>query len=147
MGVELDIAGKITDNWSIVASYSYNNAEITESEDESEIGRQKPNAPEHTGNIWTKYIFNEGALKGIGFGLGANFVTERFGSIVRTDVPPLFPGYELVDAAVYYKVDKFQVQLNINNVFDQTHWVGGYDFIRAFPGAPRNVMTTISYTF
>ncbi len=147
MGVELDIAGKITDNWSIVASYSYNNAEITESEDESEIGRQKPNAPEHTGNIWTKYIFNEGALKGIGFGLGANFVTERFGSIVRTDVPPLFPGYELVDAAVYYKVDKFQIQVNINNVFDQTHWVGGYDFIRAFPGAPRNVMTTVSYTF
>ncbi|MEM8566806.1 MAG: TonB-dependent receptor [Bacteroidota bacterium] len=146
-GIELDVSGRITENWSIVASYSYNDAVITESDDENEIGRQKPNAPEHTGNIWTKYVITKGALEGVGFGLGANFVTERFGSIVQTDVPPLFPGYELVDAAVYYKVDKFQFQVNVNNIFDETHWVGGYDFIRAFPGAPRNVMTTISYTF
>ncbi len=146
-GVELDVAGRISKNWSIVASYSYNDAVITESDDESEIGRQKPNAPEHTGNIWTKYVIDEGVLKGIGFGLGANFVTERFGSIVRTEEPPLFPGYELVDAAIYYQVEKFQIQVNVNNIFDKTHWVGGYDFIRAFPGAPRNVMTTVSYTF
>ena len=146
-GVELDVAGRITDNWSIVASYSFNDAAITESGNESEIGRQKPNAPRHTGNLWTKYVFDRGVLEGVGFGLGANFVTERFGSIVNAPEPPLFPGYELVDAAVYYQVEKFQIQLNINNIFDKTHWVGGYDFIRAFPGAPRNVMATVSYTF
>ncbi|TRX58410.1 TonB-dependent receptor [Fulvivirga sp. M361] len=146
-GIELDIIGRITENWSVIASYSYNDAVITESDDESEVGRQKPNAPEHTGNIWTKYVIDQGMFKGIGIGLGANFVTERFGSIVRTDNPPLFPGYELVDAAIYYQVDKFQIQVNVNNIFDKTHWVGGYDFIRAFPGAPRNVMTTVSYTF
>ena len=39
------------------------------------------------------------------------------------------------------------VTKEVNNIFDKTHWVGGYDFIRAFPGAPRNVMTTVSYTF
>ncbi len=146
-GVEFDLAGKIAPNWSLVASYSFNEATITESDDPSEIGRQKPNAPRHTGNIWSKYVIDRGAFKGVGFGLGANFVTERFGSIVRTPEPPLFTGYELFDAALYYQLDKFQIQLNINNIFDKTHWVGGYDFIRAFPGAPRNVMTTISYTF
>ena len=82
-----------------------------------------------------------------GFGLGANFVTERFGSIVNGPESPLFPGYELVDAAVYYQVEKFRIQLNTNNIFDKTHWVGGYDFIRAFPGAPRNIMDTVFYTF
>ncbi|MDW7694380.1 TonB-dependent receptor [Flammeovirgaceae bacterium SG7u.111] len=146
-GVELDIAGSILPNWSVVASYSFNDATITQSDTETEIGRQKPNAPKHTANIWTKYIFGKGSLRGLGFGLGANYVDERYGSIVSTDTPPVFPSYQLVDAAVYYKLEKFQVQLNINNVFDKTHWVGGYDYLRAFPGSPRNVMTTIAYTF
>ena len=146
-GVEIDLTGRILDNWSIVASYSYNDAVITESNNEAEIGRQKPNAPKHTGNVWTKYVIEKGMLNGVGIGLGINFVTERFGSLVREAVPPLFPGYELVDAAIYYQVDKFQIQVNVNNIFDKTHWVGGYDYIRAFPGAPRNVMTTVSYTF
>ena len=146
-GVEIDIIGQIAPNWSITASYAFNDAVITVSDDETEIGRQKPNAPRHTGNLWTKYVIDRGALQGLGIGLGTNFVSERFGSIVRADEPPLFPGYELVDAALYYRVNKFQLQLNVNNVFDQTHWVGGYDYIRAFPGAPRSVMTTVSYTF
>ncbi len=146
-GFELDLAGRINRNWSLVASYSFNDATITASDDESEVGRQKPNAPRHTGNLWTKYIIGSGDLAGLGIGFGADFVTERFGSIVRTDEPPLFPGYELFNAALYYKQDKFQIQININNLADKTHWVGGYDFIRAFPGAPRHILTTVSYTF
>ncbi|WP_226335277.1 TonB-dependent receptor [Echinicola marina] len=146
-GFELDLAGKITDNWSLVANYSFNEATIEESDDENLIGRQKPNAPKHAGNIWTKYIISDGSFKGLGFGLGANFVTERYGSLGSTAEPPVFPSYQLVDAALYYKMKKFQIQMNINNVLDKKHWVGGYDYLRAFPGAPRNVMTTISYVF
>ncbi len=146
-GFELDLSGKITDNWSLMASYAYNDAVITESDNEGVIGRQKPNAPKHTGNLWSKYIISRGSLKGLGFGLGTHFVTERFGSLGPLDQPPIFPGYEIVDAALYYKMNKFQIQMNVNNLLDKTHWVGGYDYIRAFPGAPRNVMTTVSYTF
>ncbi len=147
-GIEMDVIGRITKNWSIIVNYAFNDATITESDSEVEIGRQKPNAPKHTGNFWTKYIITNGGLKGLGFGLGANFVTERFGSIVpRGQEPPIFPGYELVDAAIYYRLNKFQIQMNVNNLLDKTHWVGGYDFIRAFPGAPRNVMMTVSYVF
>ncbi|MEM7484493.1 MAG: TonB-dependent siderophore receptor [Bacteroidota bacterium] len=147
-GFELDVAGNITPNWSIVAGYAYNDAKFTESDDPAEIGRQKPNAPRHMGNLWTKYILKEGRYKGVGFGVGYNFVSERFGSIVASGANPTeFPKYGLFDAAIYYNLNKVQIQLNINNIFDKTHWVGGYDFIRAFPGAPRNVMTTVSYTF
>jgi iron complex outermembrane receptor protein len=146
-GFEIDLAGNITPNWSLTASYAFNDAVITQNEDENLIGRQKPNAPRNTGNIWTKYLIKEGQFKGLGFGFGANFVTERFGSLGATDNPPIFPGYELFDAAVYYKMNRFQIQMNVNNLFDKTHWVGGYDYLRAFPGAPRNAMTTISYIF
>ncbi|MDN3668086.1 TonB-dependent receptor [Echinicola jeungdonensis] len=146
-GVEIDLAGKISENWSLTASYSFNEAVITQSDDENLIGRQKPNAPKHSGNIWSKYIIHNGYFKGLGFGLGIHFVTERFGSLGPSDQPPIFPGYGIVDAAIYYKMNKFQIQMNVNNLLDKTHWVGGYDYLRAFPGAPRNIMTTVSYTF
>jgi iron complex outermembrane receptor protein len=146
-GFEFNVSGSILPNWSIVAGYAFNDAQITESDDEVVIGRQKPNAPRNTANLWTKYIIENGKLEGLGLGFGYNYVSERFGSIVSATEPDVFPAYSLFDAALYYKLEKVQFQININNIFDKTHWVGGYDVIRAFPGSPRAVMTTVSYTF
>ncbi len=146
-GFELNLSGNILPNWSIVAGYAFNDAKITAADEESVIGRQKPNAPRHTANVWTKYIFEGGAFKDLGIGLGYNHVSERFGSIVSAEEPDVFPSYGIVDTALFYKLDKVQFQININNVFDETHWVGGYDVIRAFPGSPRNILTTVSYSF
>jgi iron complex outermembrane recepter protein len=147
-GFELEAVGNILPNWNIMASYAYNDAEITESPVQKEIGRQKPNAPKQSGNLWTKYLINKGRFKGIGIGFGGNFVTERLGSIIpASGDPQTIPGFTLLNAAVYYQVQKFQIQVNINNLANKTHWVGGYDYLRLFPGAPRNWLTTIAYTF
>ncbi|MDN3689527.1 TonB-dependent receptor [Cyclobacterium jeungdonense] len=146
-GVELNVSGNILPSWSVVAGYAFNEATITQADEEEVIGRQKPNAPRNTANLWTKYLFEKGSFKDLGIGLGYNYVSDRFGSIVSADQPDVFPSYGIVDAAVYYKLNKVQFQININNVFDQTHWVGGYDVIRAFPGSPRTIMTTVSYIF
>ncbi|NJO86873.1 MAG: TonB-dependent receptor, partial [Lewinella sp.] len=59
-GFEFDLTGRLSANWSLVMSYAYTDAEITASNDVAEIGRQKPNAPAHTGNVWTKYVINKG---------------------------------------------------------------------------------------
>jgi iron complex outermembrane receptor protein len=146
-GLEVNLTGNILPNWSLVAGYAFNNAKITQADDEAVIGRQKPNAPKNTANLWSKYIFEHGSFKGLGIGFGYNYVSDRFGSIVSSDQPDVFPAYGIVDAALYYKLDKVQFQINVNNVFNDIHWVGGYDVLRAFPGAPRNILTTVSYTF
>ncbi|MBC6999348.1 TonB-dependent receptor [Cytophaga sp. FL35] len=149
-GVEVDVYGKLASNWSVILNYAYNDAFFTVA-DEGTLaifGDQKPNAPRNTLNIWSKYVIDKGSFNGLGFGLGYDYVSERNGSIVRNpELIPVFPSYGLVNAAIYYNVDKFQIQLNANNIFDKTHWVGGYDFLRAFPGKPRNIMATVSYTF
>lgn len=146
-GAELNLTGNILPNWSLVAGYAFNDSEITQADEESVIGRQKPNAPRNSANLWSKYVFEQGSLTGLGFGLGYNYVSERFGSIVSSDEPDVFPSYGIVDAAVYYQMGKVQFQVNANNLFNKTHWVGGYDVLRAFPGSPRSIMTTVSYTF
>ncbi|WPR76924.1 TonB-dependent receptor [Algoriphagus sp. NG3] len=146
-GVELNLTGNILPNWSVVAGYAFNDAKITQADIEEVIGRQKPNAPRNSANFWSKYIFDQGSWAGLGLGLGYNYVSDRFGSIVSADQPDIFQGYGIVDAALYYQLDKVQFQVNVNNLFNKTHWVGGYDVLRAFPGSPRSVMATVSYIF
>lgn len=145
-GIELDVIGQLAPNWNLIVNYSYNDATFTQSKDETLIGRQKPNAPKHQGNIWTKYVINNGNLSGLGIGLGTNFATERLGSIVAAGAEPqIIPAYHLLTGAIYYKVGKCQLQLNANNLTNITYWVGGYDKIRMFPGSPRNWMLSINY--
>ncbi|HSF52194.1 MAG TPA: TonB-dependent receptor [Algoriphagus sp.] len=143
-GFELDLTGKILLNWSVMASYAYNDAEITSSPVEADLNRQKPNAPKHQGNLWTKYEFDLGSLDGLGIGFGTNFVSERNVSLSQTQT---IPGYLLMNSALYYTSGNIRIQLNVNNLTDKRHWVGGYDYLRLFPGAPRNLMATVSYTF
>ena len=148
-GIEFDVAGFVTPNWSIIANYSYNDAKITKTKNgqEKDFGKQRPNSPKHTGNLWTKYIIGSGALRGLGIGVGYNFVTERYGQIGRREHTVVYPSYGIVDAALYYKVQNIQLQLNLNNALNKTHWVGGFYKLRSFPGAPRNVSITVSYKF
>ena len=148
-GFEFDLAGEITPNWSILASYAYIDARITKTaqNNEKDFGMQRPSTPRHSGNIWTKYIITEGSLKHLGFGAGYNFVTERYGQVGRRANTTVYPGYGLVNAVLYYKINQIQLQLNLNNILNKTHWVGGYDKLRSFPGAPRNVNISISYKF
>jgi iron complex outermembrane receptor protein len=145
-GVELDVAGQITDNWNVILSYAYNDATITQSgkTDQDLVGVQKPNAPKQQGNLWTKYTISKGIVKGLGAGVGTNFVTERNVSLNKVQH---LPGYTLLNAALYYKWNKVRIQFNFNNITDKIYWVGGYDYLRLFPGAPRNWQTTLTYTF
>ncbi|MDO4715923.1 MAG: TonB-dependent receptor [Bacteroidales bacterium] len=147
-GIELDVLGYILPNWSLATSYTYNRAKVVQGEREIFNGQQQPNTPKHAVNVWTKYIFNGGVLKNFGFGLGYNFVDTRNGSLASHRGNDLvLPAYQLVNTALYYKINRVQLQLNVNNLFNQKHWVGGYDTIRIFPGKPRSVLATLTYRF
>ena len=148
-GFEFDLAGEITPNWSILANYAYIDARITKTaqNNEKDFDMQRPSTPRHSGNIWTKYIITEGPLKHLGFGAAHNDVTERYGQVGRRTNTTVYPGYGLVNAVLYYKINQIQLQLNLNNVLNQTHWVGGYDKLRSFPGAPRNINASVTYKF
>jgi len=142
-GVELDVYGQLLPNLSVTANFAINETMITKSDNEDEVGNILPNAPKHQGGIWAKYTFNIPALNGIGIGAGANYVSTRttFSEALN------LPSYVVADAALYYTIDKFRLSANLNNVFNKTHWVGGYDFNRLFPGTPRNFLIGVGYTF
>ena len=82
-------------------------------------------------------------------GLGINGVTSREGQVGRRKPDQLvtYPGYTLLNLALYYKVRDIQLQLNWNNVLDKRYYIGGMDRFRSFPGAPSNINLTATYRF
>lgn len=142
-GIELDINGRILPNLTLTANYAYSEAIISESDDPSEIGLRKENAPLNQGGIFGKYTFESKGLKGIGVTFGANFSSKR--NTFERELQ--LPSYVVMDAGLSYKVDKFNIALLVNNLADKTHWVGGYSYTRLYPGAPRNYLLSVGYTF
>ena len=142
-GIEVDINGTIFPNLSLTANFAVSRAETTKSAVAAEIGRLAANAPKAQGGFWAKYTFVNPELKGLGVGAGVNYTGKR--NTLSTVLE--LPEYTLFNAALYYSVDKFKISANLNNVFNKTHWVGGYDYNRLFPGTPRNFLIGIGYTF
>lgn len=146
-GFELDLAGYISEHWQINASYSYIDAEIVNDAKAELIGQRKGNTPVNSANLWTRFNFGlNSALKDIGIGFGVQHQGSRIPWFTRAFEVPAFT---LFDAALYYTPasSKVQVALNVNNLFNTTYWIGAQNYLRLFPGAPRNVILTATYRF
>ncbi|NAS11427.1 TonB-dependent receptor [Poritiphilus flavus] len=150
-GFEMDISGYVSSNFQLIASYGFNDAEILEDSIEEFVGQRIGGAPKHNANFWARYDFMNETMKGIGFGLGAQFVDERFTWYNPTYLPDrvLLPSYTVFDAAIYYRPANTGIQLTLkaNNLFDETYWLGGLNPSRLGPGAPRNFLLNATYKF
>lgn len=152
-GIEIDVRGQLSPELQLLGGYTYNKTEVKEAAIPSEIGLGLPGAPEQMANLWIKYVFSKTALKGLGVGLGGYYVGERrMDSSVgtATDGTALWdywPEYTTVNAALFYHVSALRIAVNLNNVFDTYYYYGGFDYTRAFPGAPRTLKVSIGYTF
>jgi len=150
-GFEMDVSGYISPNFQLTASYGFNDAQIIEDTVEEFSGQRIGGAPKHNANFWGRYDFMNKTLRGIGVGFGAQFVDERFTwyNPEYNAARVLLPNYTVLDAAVYYKPGNtgIQLTLKLNNVFNDTYWLGGLNPSRLGPGAPRNVLLNASYKF
>ncbi|KIQ14424.1 ferrichrome-iron receptor [Flavobacterium sp. MEB061] len=146
-GFECDLAGYITRDWQINASYSYIDAEIVNDRDASLIGARKQNTPKNSANLWTRYNFNsDSVLNDFGIGLGMQYQSSKIPWFTRDFT---LPDFTVFDAALYYKPtnSNMQIAINAGNIFNKTYWLGAQNYLRLFPGAPRNATLTLTYKF
>jgi len=152
-GVELEMVGNPLPNLSLNVNYAYNRTEILETDDETQLGLTQVGAPEHLFSFWAKYMLGNGALEGLGIALGSNYVSDRRHRFLTTDLDTgiddfdVWPSYLILDAAVYYQIDKIRISMNVDNLLNTRHWIGGYDYLRANPGTPRNYLLSLGYRF
>ncbi len=143
-GIEFNVAGQIQPGWNVIASYSYIDAKITESND-GLAGNQPPNVPFNTASLWTTYQLQRGSLQGLGFGLGLFYVGDRQGD---TDNTYIIPSYLRTDAAIYYQRDNWRAGINIQNLLNEKYFQGAnFGRVTIEPGAPLTVIGSFTVTF
>jgi iron complex outermembrane receptor protein len=143
-GIELDVAGEILPGWNIIAAYAYTDAEITEDND-FPVGNKLENVPENSASLWTSYQIQQGTFKGFGLGAGVFFVGDRQGDL---DNSFTLPSYVRTDAAIFYRRDNWQANLNFQNLFDVDYIRSSETFREAVrPGDPFTVIGSVSVKF
>ncbi|MEW6993763.1 TonB-dependent siderophore receptor [Colwelliaceae bacterium MEBiC 14330] len=141
-GIEIDIVGDITEQWTAMINYAYNDATITGGNPDdirNAIGDEFANAPDHTLGLWTRY---ELPSLNSSFALGFDYVDERLsldGQKVKA--------YTTWDASWQTQINDFHVQLNLKNIFDKAYATSGFNKRNGhFPGEPRSVLLQVSYS-
>ncbi|MGF3809556.1 TonB-dependent siderophore receptor [Enterobacter mori] len=147
-GVEVDLAGSLTENTNIIASYGYTDAKVLEDPDYA--GKPLPNVPRHTGSLFLTYdIHNAFAGNTLTLGGGGHGVSRRSAT---NGADYYLPGYFVADAFAAYKI-KLQypvtLQVNVKNLFDKTYYTSSIatNNLGNQIGDPREVQFTVKMAF
>jgi iron complex outermembrane receptor protein len=120
-GIEVDVTGKITDSVSLIGSYAYDDARVTE--DPQFKGNALQNVAMNTGSLYMVYDFGTTLPGRLRLGAGGHYVGNRAGDAANTFV---LPSYAVADVFATYetKYQNFPVvyQLNVKNIFDKVYY-------------------------
>ncbi|MDG4719910.1 TonB-dependent siderophore receptor [Thalassospira aquimaris] len=150
-GLELEARANLSENLSVIASYTYTDASY-DAPGDAKDGKRPMQVPEHMASVWGDYRFNAGALSGLSIGAGARFVGEMAGNESNTIT---VPDYTIFDLALNYDMAKVglentDLRLNVNNLFDKeyvascliTQWSDN-----CYYGEERSILATLRYRF
>lgn len=153
-GVEIELSGRIFENFEVITGYSYIDAQYKEHSLFVE-GSAPINTPDHTFNIYGNYHFKH-QLEGLSLGAGIYYTGERPINdwAIRPGVHQGTPerpfeveAYTLVNMQAAYKINNhWGVRLLLNNVFNEI----GYNAYRTNyinQTDPINFAGVLSYSF
>lgn len=145
-GFEAEFSGHILPQWHIYGGYSYIDAKILDDTNSDLVGKRKENTSKNSVNIWTRYNFSTiEFLKDFGIGAGMLYQSSKVPWFTRSFE---LPAYTTIDAALYYTPKKtVQLSFNLNNITNKVYWIGAQNYLRLFPGTPRNYLLTATYKF
>jgi catecholate siderophore receptor len=136
-GLELGVSGRIRDNWSLVGGYAWQDGELTEALG----GTRLAQLPRHVVSLWNRLDLTPRW----GAGLGVIHQTRMFAA---ADNAVTLPGFTRVDAAVYFTPsDRLRLQLNVENLLDDTYYPNAHNNNNISPGSPLAVRVGVTANF
>lgn len=140
-GLELSLQGEIRDGWNVIGAMAFQNAEITSTTSSAVAGTDVQLVPDFSASLWNRIAITDR----LDIALGVIHQGEQFASITNAVV---LPAYTRVDAGVFYALsDRVDLQLNIENVFDETYWYSAHNDNNISPGSPPAARLTLSASF
>ncbi|MEM8831544.1 MAG: TonB-dependent receptor, partial [Cyanobacteria bacterium P01_G01_bin.19] len=143
-GVEFDVSGEPISGWNIIASLFFNDAFISEGDEDNPEDDALRNAPGSGASLWTTYEIQQGSLQGLGFGTGLFYAGDREAEIPNDFV---LSSYVTVDASLFYNRDNWRAQLNFRNLFDEEFFESSQSTVGIFRGTPFTVVGAVSVEF
>jgi catecholate siderophore receptor len=140
-GYELGINGQVTPLWMIAGGYAYQDAYVTSATIAAVAGAHVAQVPNHTVSLWNNYQLRPR----VAAALGILYRSDMFATIDNTIV---LPGYTRIDAAGFVKLtEQLRLQLNIENLFDQTYYLNADSNTNISFGFPRAVRVGLTANF
>ena len=145
-GAEFDVTGRLTDNWSVIGSYGYTDARVTE--DPTYAGKQLQNVAMNTASLYLVYDFGTTLPGRLRLGGGARYVGDRPGDANNSFV---LPSYTVADIFATYetKVDTLPViyQFNVKNLFDTVYYPSAVSNLAVAMGDARRFSLSATVKF
>ena len=138
-GVEVGLGGNVTEAWSVMGGYAYQNGEIKGTSSGPTL--EPAQLPRNSASLWNRYDVSP--MWGVG--LGAVYRGDMFAS---TSNQVTLKGYTRFDAAVFLTFNRnLQMQLNVENLFDKKYYASSHNDNNITPGSPRAFYLSANFTF
>ncbi|HEU5080251.1 MAG TPA: TonB-dependent receptor [Opitutaceae bacterium] len=130
-GFEADFIYSPVRNYQLIGSftYSWEHETVESTGDVRQVGVDLSNTPTVVFNLWNKYTFTNGPLKGLAIGAGAK-VSSSFKLHPSWDVALRGDGYVTFDGLISYEKKRswglVDLQLNLENITSQRYYQGVY---------------------
>jgi catecholate siderophore receptor len=160
--VLLGVAGRILPNWSIYANYTHLDSEVLQGVADSiavagqDYTRGDPllNTPAHAASLWTTWDVMRGLQLGYGLIYSSKVHvlqhTAPTGAFPAGTALPTAGGYVVHRAMASYSLNRsWQLQLNVNNLFDKQYLtrVRTQRLAWATPGEARSIVLSANLSF
>lgn len=147
-GLELSLAGNVTDKWQVIAAYTHQDGEITKQQGAGAgailKGSDLAETPDHIFSLWNKYEINSTWS----VALGVVGRSEMYAAVPKANESTLLPGYTRYDAAIFTKLsEKASLQFNIENLTNKRYALSSHNNNNIMPGAPLTGRATLVYRF
>ncbi len=144
-GVELDLVYEPDPSLSLLFSYAYTDAEVTE-DNNLPVGEKLRRVPEHASRLAGRYRFQDPSLEGLEIGLGLTAVSSRELTLPNSVA---VDGNVLVDLQVAYDFGPAALSLSVVNLTDSDAFVPYQYLARAVvaPVQPLSAFLSIKADF
>lgn len=152
-GLEFDFTGQVLRHWRLNASLVLNDVEITR-DNLLEVGGRLLNVPRVNGSVLAVYETGLANGQRVGLGGGVTHVGKRLGQArtqdeVRQGVPAFeLPAYTTAKLVAYWRLSRtLRLSLDVDNLFDRTHYTSSYSRLWVTPGSDRSATLGLQAKF
>lgn len=143
-GFEISVVGSPIEGLNVIAGFSSNDSKVVAGDDTYVGYRPEEAGPRNIFNFWTNYKIQQGVLRNVGIGFGANSASELY-TLNRAGVGTFaIPSYAVFNAALSYNAEKYSVIMKLDNIANKKYFTG---WSTVTPQRLRTLSLSLNYKF